>query len=143
MTTYQSSDVPAITQSTRIQPLRLVHGSDTDDSSRATSVNILSIIYKYRLTKAADAHDKWIEGTPQFLNIIENFIRKSQPIHMCIPAFPFKSANKVYKVLGALPDGAEEAALEHMNTMCVEISAIYGPGVKLLIVSDGLVYNGE
>ena len=143
MTTSQSCDVPDIAQLTTIRPPKLCHGADTEDSSTATSVEILSIIYKYRLTKAADAHDKWIEGTPKFLDIIGNFVRKTESIHMCIPAFPFKSANKVYKVLGALPDRAEEAALEHMNTMCVEISAIYRPGAKLLIVSDGLVYNGE
>ena len=143
MTISQSSDVPGIALPTTMRSLELGPESDTEDSSTATSVKILSIIYKYRLTKAADAHDKWIEGTPKFLDIIENFVRKAQPVHMCMPAFPFKSANKVYKVLGALPDRAEEAALEYMNTMCVEISAIYRPGAKFLVISDGLVYNGE
>lgn len=142
MALSQSSNVPDIAQPTMIRPLEMSHGSDTEESWTATSVKILSIIYKYRLTKAADAHDKWIEGTPKFLNTIGNFVRKTEPIHMCIPAFPFKSANKVYKVLGTLPDRAEEAALEHMNTMCVEISSIYRQGAKLLIISDGLVYNG-
>ena len=142
MAIFQSSNVPDIAQHPTIRPLKMGHGPDTEDSLTTTSVKILSIIYKYRLTKAADAHDKWIEGTPKFLDTIGNFVRKTQPIHMCMPAFPFKSANKVYKVLGTLPDRAEEAALEHMNTMCVEISAIYRQGAKLLIVSDGLVYNG-
>ena len=126
-----------------IRPLKLGHGSEIEDSSMVTSAKILSIIYKYRLTKAADAHDKWVEGTPKFLNIIDNFVKIGKPIRMCMPAFPFKSANKVYKVLGILPDEAEEAALEYMNAMCAEIGAIYRPGAKLLIISDGLVYNGE
>ncbi|KAI4167697.1 MAG: hypothetical protein LQ343_007016 [Gyalolechia ehrenbergii] len=124
-----------------IRPLKLGHGCGVEDGSTATSAKILSIIYKYRLTKAADAHDRWVEGTPKFLDIIENFVRQAKSIQMCMPAFPFKSANKVYKVLGTLPDRAEEAALEYMNTMCAEIKAIYSPGAKLLVVSDGLVYN--
>lgn len=62
---------------------------------------------------------------------------------MCMPAFPFKSANKNFKVLGALLDRAEEAALARLNTMCAEIGAVYKPGARLLIISDGLVYNGR
>ncbi|KAL8936438.1 MAG: hypothetical protein Q9216_004924 [Gyalolechia sp. 2 TL-2023] len=142
MAIIQSSDVSANDLPHMILPLKLGHGSDVEDDSTATSAKVLSIIYNYRLTKAADAHDRWVEGTPKFLDIIDNFVRKGQPIQMCMPAFPFKSANKVYKVLGTLPDRAEEAALGYMNTMCAEISAIYAPGAKLLIVSDGLVYNG-
>ncbi|KAL8788424.1 MAG: hypothetical protein Q9195_007303 [Heterodermia aff. obscurata] len=141
MTIAQSSNISNIARPTTVRPSKLDHGSDTESSSTTTSEKILGIIYKYRLTKAVDAHDKWIEGTPKFLDIIGNFVRKAQPIHMCMPAFPFKSANKVYKVLGTLPERAEETALEHMNTMCVEISAIYRPGAKLLTLSDGLVYN--
>ncbi|CAF9943216.1 MAG: hypothetical protein ALECFALPRED_010848 [Alectoria fallacina] len=136
---------------TMIQPLRLTttQGSAAaavvEDGSTAatTSAKILSIIYRYRLTKAADAHDRWVEGTPKFLAIIDNFVKADMPVRMCMPAFPFKSANKVDKVLGSLPDRAEEAALGYMNTMCAEIGAVYRPGAKLLIVSDGLVYNGE
>ncbi|KAI4180083.1 MAG: hypothetical protein L6R41_007473 [Letrouitia leprolyta] len=124
----------------KFQPLLLEHSSNLEDhDSTAISTRILSIIYKYRLNKAA--HDRWAEGVPKFLDIIDNFVRKSQPVQMCLPAFPFKSVNKVNKVLGSLPDRAEEAALEHMNTMCDEISAIYAPGARLLIISDGLVYN--
>lgn len=126
-----------------IWPLRLGHGVEVEDESTLTSLKILSIIYKYRLAKAADAHDKWVEGTPKFLNVIEKYVRAQSTVRMCLPAFPFKSANKNFKVLGTLPDRAEEEALARLNTMCAEISAIYKPGAKLLIVSDGLVYNGK
>jgi pyoverdine/dityrosine biosynthesis protein Dit1 len=61
---------------------------------------------------------------------------------MCLPAFPFKSANKVYKVFGFLPDKAEEIALARLHDMCRRIEEIYSPGAQLVIVSDGLVYNG-
>ena len=125
-----------------IRPLELTHKPEVENASMATSAKILNIIYKYRLTKAADAQDRWSQGTPKFLGVIDNIVKIGKPIRMCMPAFPFKSANKVYKVLGILPDRAEEAALEYMNTMCAEIGAHYGPGAKLLIISDGLVYNG-
>ncbi len=130
-------------QPTMIRPLKLGHESEIERDSMAMSAEILAIIYKFRLTKAADAHDKWVEGTPRFLSIIEKFVKMDKPVRMCLPAFPFKSANKVEKVLGKLPDRAEEAALEYMSAMCAEIGDIYSPGAKLLIVSDGLVYNGR
>lgn len=139
MTIRQESNTSPI----MIRPLKLSYGSDAQEYSIATSAKILNVIYKYRLTKAADAQDRWDKGTPKFLDIINKFVEAGKPIRMCMPAFPFKSANKVYKVLGILPDRAEEAALEYMNTMCTEINAVYRPGAKLLIISDGLVYNGK
>ncbi|KAI2601828.1 Pyoverdine/dityrosine biosynthesis protein-domain-containing protein [Hypoxylon sp. NC1633] len=60
---------------------------------------------------------------------------------MCLPAFPFKSPNTSTKVLGRLPDKAEEFALAHLNGLCAAIGDIYAPGARLMIVSDGLVYN--
>lgn len=62
---------------------------------------------------------------------------------MCLPAFPFKSPNTVGKVLGQIPDKAEEIALAHLNGMCLAVADMYEPGVQLVIVSDGLIYNGE
>lgn len=143
MAISQATSISLEKQPIMIRPLKLVYESDMENESTITPAKILSIIYKYRLIKEADAHDKWVEGTPKFLNIIDNFVKTGKPIRMCMPAFPFKSANKVYKVLGILPDRAEEAALDYMNTMCAEIAAIYKPGAKLLIISDGLVYNGK
>ncbi|CAD6582681.1 MAG: hypothetical protein ASARMPRED_001032 [Alectoria sarmentosa] len=139
----QDTDASDAKKPTMLQPLKLTPGSAAveDGSTATTSAKILSIIFRYRLTKAADAHDRWVEGTPKFLGIIDNFVKAGMPVRMCMPAFPFKSANKIDKVLGSLPDRAEEAALGYMNTMCSEIGAIYRPGAKLLIVSDGLVYN--
>lgn len=117
------------------------HSSLVNNTSQISS-RILDIICKYRLEKAEDAHDKWLEGTPRFLQLIENFVAKDVTVRMCLPAFPFKSANKIYKVLGSLPDKAEEMSLARLNTMCAEIGEIYSPGAKLTIISDGLVYNG-
>lgn len=62
---------------------------------------------------------------------------------LCLPAFPFKSPNTQSKVLGKLPDKGEEFALAHLNGLCLAVKDIYEPGAELVIISDGLVYNGE
>ncbi|PVH97869.1 Clavaminate synthase-like protein, partial [Periconia macrospinosa] len=62
---------------------------------------------------------------------------------MVLPAFPFKSPNSTTKVLGNTPDKAEETALAHLNGLCSAIGEVYSPGACLVVVSDGLVYNGK
>lgn len=103
---------------------------------------ILAIVYEYALNKFDDTMERLAAGTPKFLECIGHFVTERKQVEMCLPAFPFKSANKAYKVFGILPDKAEELALERLNTMCSRIAEIYAPGAKLTIVSDGLVYNG-
>ena len=125
-----------------IRPLQLTAGGEDEKILDDTVTKAFNIIYAYRLQKSADAHDKWVEGTPKFLSIIKHYVRTKSVIRRCMPAFPFKSANKNFKVLGTLPDRAEQVALTRLNIMCAEIEAIYKSGAKLLIISDGLVYNG-
>lgn len=107
------------------------------------SQQILEIILQYSLNKFNHSADKLALGVPLFLSVISGFVVEEKRIKMVLPSFPFKSANKVYKVLGFLPDKAEELALERLNTMCERIAEIYAPGATLTIVSDGLVYNGK
>lgn len=107
-----------------------------------TSSKILAIIFEYALNKFDDTIERLAAGMPKFLSVIDQFVVTGKQVDMCLPAFPFKSANKVYKVFGILPDKAEELALERLNTMCVRIAEVYTPGAKLTIISDGLVYNG-
>ncbi|EER29955.1 hypothetical protein D8B26_007224 [Coccidioides posadasii str. Silveira] len=106
-----------------------------------TSERILSVLKPYLLAKSPDAHDLWVRGAPKFISVIRNFVEKGQVVQMCLPAFPWKSANKVYKVLGTLPDKAEEVSLKRLNDLCEAIGDVYNPGAELLIISDGLVYN--
>ncbi|KAH7166366.1 Pyoverdine/dityrosine biosynthesis protein-domain-containing protein [Dactylonectria macrodidyma] len=106
-----------------------------------TSAKILSIIYEYALNKFDDSVDRLAAGIPKFLAVIDEFVIAGKQVEMCLPAFPFKSANRVYKVFGILPDKAEELAMERLNTMCTRIGQVYEPGAKLTIISDGLVYN--
>ncbi|KAL9618951.1 MAG: hypothetical protein Q9160_006415 [Pyrenula sp. 1 TL-2023] len=137
--------VASSVQPAELTSLKRTHSSENSDDCLYTSLKILNIIYKYRLTKSPftsnNANDRWAEGTPKFLQTIQKYVRTREMLKMCLPAFPFKSCNKKFKVLGALPDKAEEVALTRLNDMCLEIGEIYTPGARLLIISDGLVYN--
>lgn len=103
---------------------------------------ILDIFLEYALNKFDYSEDR-LEGYGDgFLSVIGRFVSEGVPVQACLPAFPFKSANKVYKVLGSLPDKAEELALERLNTLCKRVQDIYPPGASIVIISDGITYNG-
>ncbi|KAK1491503.1 hypothetical protein CCUS01_03289 [Colletotrichum cuscutae] len=111
------------------------------DKGDETSARILAIIFEYALDKIDNFKYLHAAGMTKFLSVINGFVTADKPIDMCLPAFPFKSANKAYKVLGFLPDKAEELALQRLNTICLQIRDIYSPGARITIISDGLVYN--
>lgn len=68
------------------------------------------------------------------------FIKHQQPIVLVLPAFPAKSGNRD-KTLSALPDLGEQLAIARLNQMAAKISAIYKPGAKVIICSDGHVFS--
>lgn len=111
-------------------------------TAMTTSQQILGVISRYRSPLPQDAPDRTDEGALKFLALIYRAVKNKEPVRMVLPAFPFKSPNSDTKVLGALPDKAEEIALAHLNGLCAAITDIYPPGAVLTIVSDGLVYNG-
>ena len=67
-------------------------------------------------------------------------IREQQAISFVLPAFPGKSPNPA-KVLGTLPDMAERLALKFLNELCKQIQEIYLPGARIILCSDGRVFN--
>ena len=71
---------------------------------------------------------------------LEYFVRKELPLQFCLPAFPAKSANR-NKTLGGLPDLGEELALQRLHDFCENMFRYYAPGAKLIICSDGHVFN--
>ena len=112
--------------------------SSMDDISN----KILVIIYEHALNKFDDSKERLAAGRINFLTVIDRFVQAGECVETCLPAFPFKSANKVYKVLGSLPDKAEELALQRLNHMCARIKDVYKPGARVTIISDGITYNG-
>lgn len=123
-----------------VPSVSLTAGVDT--IALETASKILHIIDRYRLKRPAGAAAKADEGALKFLALIYTHVKANEVVPMCLPAFPFKSPNSRSKVLGKLPDRAEELALAHLNGLCLAIQDIYPPGANLTIISDGLVYNG-
>jgi pyoverdine/dityrosine biosynthesis protein Dit1/AcrR family transcriptional regulator len=70
---------------------------------------------------------------------VEAAVRNQQPIELVLPAFPAKAPN-LHKVLGSLPDLAELRAIERLSELLNEIAAVYKPGARLTICSDGHVF---
>ncbi len=77
--------------------------------------------------------------TPHLRSVIFA-IEECQPITFVLPAFPAKSPNPA-KVLGMLPDMAERLSLEFLNHLCQQIQKIYSPGARVILCSDGRVFN--
>ncbi|KAI0399761.1 transferase family protein [Xylaria palmicola] len=102
---------------------------------------ILEIFFDHALNKIDHSEAGFERGAQNFVPVVSRFVATGKRVEACLPAFPFKSANKVYKVLGKLPDRAEELALDRLNTMCKRIQKIYPPGAQVTIISDGITYN--
>jgi pyoverdine/dityrosine biosynthesis protein Dit1/AcrR family transcriptional regulator len=71
---------------------------------------------------------------------VRRLVIAGEPIHFLLPAFPAKSPSPE-KVLGRLPDMAEELALKHLEKVCGEIADLYSPGARITICSDGRVFS--
>jgi hypothetical protein len=138
----QLKTIPKNPENSATVSLNLPTSTAEDISVTLMSTKILEIIFDYALNKFDDCRDRLDAGRPKFISVLNKFIKEGARIDMSLPAFPFKSANKVYKVLGFLPDKAEEIALARLDNMCRRIEEIYTPGAKVVLISDGLVYNG-
>ncbi|OAX83873.1 hypothetical protein ACJ72_01775 [Emergomyces africanus] len=109
-------------------------------TSTEVSKVIISILEKYRIVPKQHSHEPW-EAKNKISSLVQECIEHGEVIPMVLPAFPFKSPNKKFKVLGHLPDKGEEVALAHLNRLCELIENEYEKGARIDIVSDGLMYN--
>ncbi|WP_406411160.1 L-tyrosine/L-tryptophan isonitrile synthase family protein [Streptomyces sp. NBC_01614] len=73
-------------------------------------------------------------------NAIAEAMTRGRTLEFLLPAFPTKSPNPA-KVLGPLPDLAEELALRFLESLCERMAEVYPPGARILICSDGRVFN--
>ncbi len=78
-------------------------------------------------------------SSPHLSKII-TAVKKNKPITFVLPAFPGKSPNPE-KVLGYLPDYAEQLSLNFLENLCQRIKKFYNPGVKIILCSDGRVFS--
>lgn len=105
--------------------------------------NILRELFRHRrLQPGAGACSA--DPCPQCLALhlprVRSALANQSPLHMVLPAFPAKSANRA-KTLGPLPDLGEELALRFLQERCDAVRHRYAPGAKLTICSDGRVFN--
>lgn len=114
--------------------------SPLDPSQQAH--RIIDVLEQYRMHTSKSILQKWA-GRSRVNDQVLGFIRQDVPVKLVLPAFPFKSPNRLHKTLGSYPDKAEEIALQHMEGLCKMIKDIYPRGAELCVVSDGLMYNGE
>ncbi|TKW52762.1 Spore wall maturation protein DIT1 [Colletotrichum tanaceti] len=134
-------ETPARQPSPEVMLISKVAPQMMDDEALSTAAAILDVICRYRLRRPHETCPAELEGRLGFLSQIYRKVRARAPIRMCLPAFPFKSPNTRDKVLGRLPDKAEEFSLANLDGLCSAIKDVYEPGAKLTIISDGLVYN--
>ena len=117
--------------------------SEPETPATKVAHQILDIIQRYgHNVGAKNAPGPWA-GRAKFVPTVEAHVSKNEPVQMVLPAFPFKSPNRIDKVIGNMPDLGEELALMHLNGLCESITEIYEPGATVVIASDGLVYNGK
>ncbi|KAI3322286.1 Pyoverdine/dityrosine biosynthesis protein-domain-containing protein [Xylariaceae sp. AK1471] len=106
--------------------------------------DILDIIQRYgqhlSRNNDEDHSGQWL-GKPLFMGKVQAQLEKGQAIRLIMPAFPWKSVNRVEKVTGTLPDLGEELALYRLNQMCEDIKTIYPLGGQVYIATDGLVFD--
>ena len=103
---------------------------------------VLDIIESYGQNEPNPSGEIW-PGRAKFEPDMRKQIDAGETVKISMPAFPWKSVNKVEKVLGATPDLGEELALARLNAMCADIKEIYEPGATVTLTSDGLVYSGK
>ncbi|NIE57098.1 MULTISPECIES: isocyanide synthase family protein [unclassified Burkholderia] len=83
---------------------------------------------------------RFAEEARHHIEAILPVVERGEPVTMILPAFPGKSPNRS-KTLGALPDLAEKHALANLARLCRRIGALYAPGAKLMICSDGYCFS--
>lgn len=69
------------------------------------------------------------------------YINAGVPIEFRMLGYPFKSNNIRDKVIGTLPDLGEQLSLENFMEFHRRVQEVYTPGVRITLISDGIVFN--
>lgn len=102
--------------------------------------HILNIFENFRM--APTAIDEYQEkGKSILADKIDTFTANNRTIDFVMLGYPMKSKNIRDKVIGSLPDLAEEVSLRNFDTFNSQIKKVYAPGVNIHIVSDGFAFN--
>lgn len=109
--------------------------------SRALAAEILNLVMRYRrVPRGTEACAHLSACEAHHVDRILAAIERRQPITFVLPAFPGKSPNPA-KVLGPRPDMAERQSLAFLDGLCRRIQELYPPGARIVLCSDGRVFN--
>lgn len=110
--------------------------------SRDLAADILGLIRRYRRLpqEAAPCAHACTACAAPHLDRMMTAIDRNEPIVFILPAFPGKSPNPA-KVLGPRPDMAERQSLAFLDSLCRRIEGLYPPGARIVLCSDGRVFN--
>jgi pyoverdine/dityrosine biosynthesis protein Dit1/AcrR family transcriptional regulator len=112
-----------------------------DPAQVSLSRKILERLFRHRRLHATLCAERPCEQCLALhLPKVLRFTSANEPVHFLLPAFPAKSPNPK-KVLGRLPDMAEELGLRFLDQVCDEIRQLYSPGARITICSDGRVFS--
>lgn len=105
-----------------------------------TAEKVLNVFDSFRM--APLSFDEYETKGKQILREkIGGFVNKNEPIKFSMMGFPMKSPNDRDKVLGKLPDMAEEVTIQTFRDFNSQIKEVYSPGIIISIVSDGFIFN--
>ncbi len=101
---------------------------------------ILDIFQTYRMAPTKDDVYE-TQGKQILAEKMEIYVSQNKTIPFVMLGFPFKSTNSRDKVLGKLPDYAEELTLKNFAKFNEDVKMVYEPGIEINMVSDGFVFN--
>ena len=132
----------ALTAPDQLTEINAIQSPLVNDVSMGIAKRILAEVMNYRRVPDGVntcAVDCQACGSSHLRKIL-NAVRKNEPVTFILPAFPGKSPNPE-KVLGTLPDLAEQLSLNFLGALCERMKGIYSPGIKIILCSDGRVFS--
>lgn len=106
------------------------------EQATETATAILAEVMKFRRGASCTCEACMAPHLPKLIAKIQQQL----PVTFVLPAFPGKSPN-LAKVLGTLPDMAEERAMQFLQRLSERIGQIYAPGAQVIMASDGRVFS--
>ncbi|MCC2276615.1 isocyanide synthase family protein [Streptomyces sp. ET3-23] len=108
----------------------------------SVEATIFGLLLPYHRTTTGPAPSSDPRNHPEQLRQIRQFTERDEPVLFTLPGFPCKSPNPE-KVLGHLPDEGERLSLTFLDGLCARIGAIYAPGARMVICSDGHIFADQ
>jgi L-tyrosine isonitrile synthase len=102
---------------------------------------VLGVFERFRKPSAPGVDCYGEKGRAALAQKIAGYIDAGRSIPFVFPGFPAKSPNTKEKVLGHLPDMAEEVSFDGFANFAWQVEQIYPQGVDIHLVSDGYVFS--